>query len=97
MPPPIVPAPMTATFLIARIGVSAGTSGILVAARSAKKAWRSAFDSGVSISAMKSSRSSFMPSSNFIFVDAATASTHFERRREVLRDIAPTVLRANWK
>ena len=38
MPPPIVPAPMTATFLIARVGVSAGTSGILLVARSAMKA-----------------------------------------------------------
>ena len=46
MPPPIVPAPITATFLISRIGVSAGTSGILLAARSAKKAWRSAFALG---------------------------------------------------
>ncbi len=42
MPPPMVPAPITATVLIARIGVSAGTSGIFAAARSAKKAWRSA-------------------------------------------------------
>ena len=45
---------------------------------------------------MKSSRSSFMPSSNFSFVDAATASTHLSGAGK-LRDIAPTVLRANWK
>jgi hypothetical protein len=42
MPPPIVPAPITATWAILRCGVSSGTSGILLAARSAKKAWRSA-------------------------------------------------------
>ena len=29
MPPPIVPAPITPTFLIAMVGVSSGTSGIL--------------------------------------------------------------------
>ncbi len=45
---------------------------------------------------MKISRSSFMPSSNFIFVDAATASTHFSGAGKFLA-IAPTVLRANWK
>ena len=38
IPPPIVPAPIMATFLMARVGVSAGTSGILVVARSATKA-----------------------------------------------------------
>ena len=48
------------------------------------------------MSAMKSSRSYFMPSSNLIFSDAATASMHF-RGAGKLRDIAPTVLRANWK
>ena len=37
MPPPIVPAPMTPTFLIGISGVSLGTSSILLAARSAKK------------------------------------------------------------
>ena len=35
MPPPIVPAPITATLSILRRGVSAGTSAILLAARSA--------------------------------------------------------------
>ena len=37
IPPPIVPAPMMPTFLIGISGVSAGTSSILFAARSAKK------------------------------------------------------------
>ena len=47
MPPPIVPAPITATVLIGRVGVASGTSAIFEAARSAKKACRSAADSGV--------------------------------------------------
>ena len=96
MPPPIVPAPITATFLISRTGVSAGTSAILFVARSATKAWRSAFDSGVSISARKISRSYFMPSSNFIRVDAATASMHLSGAGKSF-DMPPTMLRANWK
>ena len=37
MPPPMVPAPMTPTFLMGSSGVSLGTSGIFVTARSAKK------------------------------------------------------------
>ena len=37
MPPPMVPAPMTPTFLIGSVGVSSGTSGIFRAWRSAKK------------------------------------------------------------
>ncbi len=57
MPPPIVPAPITATFSILRFGVSSGTSGILLAARSPKNAWRSAFASGVSSRPRNSSRS----------------------------------------
>ncbi len=57
MPPPMVPAPMTATLATLRTGVSSGTSGILLAARSAKKAWRKALLSGVIISARKASRS----------------------------------------
>ena len=96
MPPPMVPAPITATFLIGRSGVSAGTSAILLAARSAMKTWRSAFASGVSRRPRKSSRSYFRPSSNFIFIDAATASTHFSGAGKFFA-IAPTVLRANWK
>ena len=43
MPPPMVPAPMTAAFSILRVGVSSGTSGILEVWRSAKNMWRSAF------------------------------------------------------
>ena len=65
MPPPIVPAPMTAAVLIGRVGVSSGTSGILAAARSAKNAWRSAFDSGVCISVEERARARpCSPSSN---------------------------------
>ena len=50
MPPPIVPAPMIATFRISRTGVVSGTSGIFAAARSPKNAWRIAFDSVVTTS-----------------------------------------------
>ena len=45
MPPPMVPAPITAALLIGRTGVSSGTSGIFEVWRSAKNMWRSAFDS----------------------------------------------------
>ncbi len=38
MPPPMVPAPMIPTLLTGMVGVSSGTSGILAAWRSAKKA-----------------------------------------------------------
>jgi hypothetical protein len=53
MPPPMVPAPMTATEARLRCGVSAGTSGILEVARSARNRWRSALHSGVHIRLMK--------------------------------------------
>ena len=59
-----------------RWGVSEGTSGILDAARSATKMWRSARHSGVHIRLMKISRSTAMPSANFFLVAASTASTH---------------------
>jgi hypothetical protein len=96
MPPPIVPAPITATFSTLRFGVSSGTSGILLAARSAKNAWRSALHSGVSISPLKSSSSYARPSSIFIVTEACTASTHLGGAGKFLA-IAFTVLRANWK
>ena len=76
--------------------MSSGTSGILPAARSAKKTWRSAFDSGVTISADEELALDFMPSSNGIFTAAATASTHLSGAGKFFA-IAPTVLRANWK
>ena len=44
MPPPIVPAPTTATLFTGIAGVSFGTSGILATSRSPKKTWISAFD-----------------------------------------------------
>ncbi len=94
MPPPMVPAPMMASWFTVRSGVSAGTSGILVVARSATNAWRSALHSGVNISAMKVSRSNAMPASKAIVVDAATASTHFTGAGKFLLRAA-TVLRAN--
>ncbi len=96
MPPPIVPAPITATLRMSRIGVSSGTSGTLDAARSAKNAWRSALLSGVIISAAKASRSYFMPSSNFALVACSTASTQRTGAGKFLA-IALTVLRAKPK
>ena len=75
MPPPIVPAPITAALRTGRVLVSSGTSGIFAAARSAKKAWRSARDSGETISCRKSSRSVRNPSSKGWVADAATASS----------------------
>ena len=82
MPPPMVPAPMTAADLIGRFGVSSGTSGILLAARSPKKAWRSAFDSVVCTSSMNSSRSNFRPSSNFLRDCGGNRLDALQRRRE---------------
>ena len=49
MPPPIVPAPMTATRPIGRSGSRAGMSGIFAASRRANSTWaRGAFAFGVS-------------------------------------------------
>ncbi|MNN11487.1 hypothetical protein D3C81_1244470 [compost metagenome] len=92
MPPPMVPAPITATFSILRTGVPSGTSGILLAARSPKKAWRSARDSGVVTRNRKPSRSCFRPCSNGLS-EPATASRHFSGAGKFLA-IAATVLRA---
>jgi hypothetical protein len=47
IPPPMVPAPITAADLIVLSGVSEGTSGTFDAVRSPKNAWRKAFDSVV--------------------------------------------------
>jgi hypothetical protein len=44
MPPPMVPAPITATFLISRGFTSAASPGIFAASRSAKNKCRCAFD-----------------------------------------------------
>ncbi|WP_409567826.1 hypothetical protein [Rugamonas sp. DEMB1] len=96
MPPPMVPAPITAACLMARVGVSDGTSGTLLATRSAKKAWRSAFDSVVCIRPRKHSRSNLTPSSNFIVTAAATVSTHLSGAGKG-PDMALTVLRENCR
>jgi len=97
MPPPMVPAPMTATFSTLRTGVSSGTSGILLAARSPKKAWRSALLSGVTIRPQKTASSKARPSSRvFAFSDCSTQSTHLAGAGKFL-DIAFTVLRANCR
>ena len=44
MPPPMVPAPITAARLISRGLTSLPMPGTLAASRSAKKMWRCAFD-----------------------------------------------------
>ena len=99
MPPPIVPAPITADLArSSRVGVSAGTSGILRGRALGEERVAQRLRLRASASArMKSSRSNFRPSSNGFVDGAATASTHFERRREVPRHRRRRVLRANWK
>src|SRR5882762_8964331 len=96
MPPPMVPAPMTAIFSILRSGVSSGTSGIFAADRSPKKAWRSARDSGVCINCRNDSRSKRTPSSNGMVTAAWTASTHLSGAGKFFA-AARTVSRATWK
>ena len=75
MPPPMVPAPISAADLISCVGVSSGTSGILLTCRSAKNRWRSAFDSLVARSFSNSSRSRCTPLANGSVTAASTQST----------------------
>ena len=63
MPPPIVPAPITAARLISRGCVSLPMPGTLLASRSAKKMWRCAFDWSPTTSFRNRSRSFFCASS----------------------------------
>jgi hypothetical protein len=76
MPPPIVPAPITATRSTGRTGVASFTSEMRAAARSAKNACRSARDSGDCKSSRNSRRSCAGPCSNGIETAAAIASMH---------------------
>ena len=76
MPPPMVPAPITATDLTALCGVLDGTSGTLAAARVAKKTCLNAFDSVLFSSSTNAARSSSKPSSNGLVTAASTASMH---------------------
>ena len=76
IPPPMVPAPITATDLTARNGVLLGTSGILAAARMAKNACRRACDSGLFINSMNKDCSTSIPSSNGLATAASIASMH---------------------
>ena len=96
MPPPIVPAPITAADLISRSGVSGGTSGIFDAARSPKKEWRSARDSGVCTSERNPARSTASPSSKGSDTAAATASMHLSGAGKFFATVR-TVLRANCR
>ena len=93
MPPPIVPAPIDGDALrSSRVGVSAGRSGILAAARSAKNAWRSARDSGVCTSSWNSARSMRRPSSNGLLDRGRDRIDALERRRQALAPRPPRPL-----
>src|SRR4029453_16906855 len=54
MPPPIVPAPMTATVRMGRNGVLAGMSGILAASAAADLAWARARSRSASLTVKRS-------------------------------------------
>ncbi len=75
MPPPIVPAPMTAARTIGRTGVSSGTSGIFATCRSAKKEWIAPLLCGEGTSSMKICRSRARASSNGVVRVISIAST----------------------
>ena len=75
MPPPMVPAPITAADLMAFTGVSLGTSGILATSRSEKKTWIWALDWVDCMHWPNSSRSRRSPSSKGRVAAASTAST----------------------
>ena len=74
MPPPMVPAPITATCFTSRVGVLSGTSGILLAARSPKKECCMALACGPTMMALKISSSFWMPVSMSSFVAISMAS-----------------------
>ena len=80
MPPPIVPPPIMATFLMSLVAVSFGRSLILAARRSAKNMWRIAADSGDVTSSPNNSRSLARPSS----IGRLTAAS----RQETMRSCA---------
>ena len=80
MPPPIVPAPITAARAIAIAGVSFGTSGTFAASRSAKNMWTSARHSVDVTQSANSSRSRAEPASKSSVNAASMASTRLEGR-----------------
>ena len=88
MPPPIVPAPTTAAFLIGTVGVSLGMPGTLATSRSPKKTCINAFDWSEKRHSWNSSASFLRPSANGKVVAASTASMAF-LRSEQLRVRAP--------
>ena len=97
MPLPIVPAPTIATRSIARVGVVSGTSAMRAAARSAKNAWRSARDCGVTQQLDEQLALEAKP-----FVERHRSPPPPRRRCTVAAQaeclaVAATVLRANWK
>ncbi len=80
MPPPMVPAPITAAREIVVTGVSFGTSGTFAASRSAKNMCTSARDSCEVTQSAKISRSRAEPRSKSSVKAASMASTALERR-----------------
>ena len=75
MPPPMVPAPITAARAIVVTGVSFGTSGTFAASRSAKNMCTSARDSCEVTQSAKSSRSRAEPRSKSSVNAPSMAST----------------------
>ena len=96
MPPPIVPAPMTATRSISRAGVFAGRSGDLGrrALGEERVAQRARFRRLHELHEQLALER--RPSSKGFATAAATASTHLSGAGKFFAS-APTVLRANWK
>ena len=95
--PPMVPAPMTPTLWISRAGTSAGTSGILLAARSAKNRWRSARDRASTSGCTNRSRSTGQAVSNFALGGGLDGVHALDRRAGKFLAMPLTMLRANWK
>ncbi|MNZ86611.1 hypothetical protein D3C78_1054330 [compost metagenome] len=74
MPPPMVPAPITATFSMLRSGRLASMPGMRPASRSAKNTWRSAVDCAEASACLNSSTSRASPCSSGRLQDASTAA-----------------------
>ncbi|MCY1561998.1 hypothetical protein D9M68_993290 [compost metagenome] len=75
IPPPMVPAPMTATRLTGRIDVPVSNPGNLPTSRSAKNTWRRASDSVEASASLNSSPSRARPSASGKLQAASIAAT----------------------
>ncbi len=92
MPPPMVPAPITAARASGRGLVDAGMSGTRAASRSAKNTWRCALDSSLTTSSRNSACSRASPSSNGSWNALRTDSTQADCAR--LPRARPTIFAA---